>query len=282
MMREYSAEEILDYFEILAPYLNEIFVEDVDVSVIKDNHYTAYVPAKTFDFKVKVGDPIPKGKASEQCIKTGEKVIRKISKEQSAFGIPYIACAYPVKNDNKVIGCVLTTQSVDNQEKIQYISNDLATSAQEFTANMEEIVATTEELANVSSELGHFSNDLTKSIKQTDEIVAFISSVADQTNLLGLNAAIESARVGELGRGFGVVAGEVRKLAVESAESVKDIKTLIDKIQKSIIQINEIIQLVDNTVKSQEVSMQELSNVSLGFATMAGELAEISDYMSKE
>ncbi len=280
-MKNYSAEEILDSFTVLAPYLNEIFIEDVGVSVIKEGYYTSYVPGKSFNLRIKAGEPM-QGKVSEQCIETGKKVIRKITKEQSAFGIPYIACAYPFKNGNKVIGCVITTQAVDSQEKIQHISKDLASSAQEYTANMEEIAATTAELANISSELGSFSKDLTSSIKQTDEIVAFISSIANQTNLLGLNAAIEAARVGDLGRGFGVVAGEVRKLAVESAESVKNIKTLLDKIQQSIIQMNAKIQAVDGTVKSQEVSIQEMANASLSFAAMAGDLAEISNYMSNE
>ena len=224
-MKNYSAEELLDFFTVLTPYLNEIFTGDVDVSVIKEGYYTSYAPGKSFDFKVKVGDPM-QGKASEQCMATGKKVVRKVSKEQSAFGAPYIACAYPFKNGNKVVGCVITAQAVD-----------------------------------------------------TDEIVAFISSIANQTNLLGLNAAIEAARVGELGRGFGVVAGEVRKLAVESAESVKNIKTLLDKIQQSIIQMNEKIQAVDSTVKSQEASIQEMANTSLGFAAMAGDLAEISNHM---
>ena len=280
-MKNYSAEEILDSFTVLAPYLNEIFIEDVGVSVIKEGYYTAYVPGKAFNLRIRAGEPM-QGKVSEQCIATGKKVIRKITKEQSAFGIPYIACAYPFKNGSKVVGCVITTQAVDSQEKIQHISKDLATSAQEYTANMEEIAATIAQLANISSELGAFSKDLTGSIKQTDEIIAFISSIANQTNLLGLNAAIEAARVGDLGRGFGVVAGEVRKLAVESAESVKNIKTLLDKIQQSIIQMNAKIQAVDGTVKSQEASIQEMANASLSFAAMAGDLAEISNYMANE
>lgn len=280
-MKNYSPEEILDSFTALAPYLNEVFTEDVGVSVIKEGYYTAYVPGKAFDLRIKAGEPM-QGQVSQQCVTTGRKVIRKITKAQSAFGIPYIACAYPIKNADRVVGCVLTTQAVENQEKIQDISNNLATSAQEHTANMEEIAATTAQLANISGELGAFSRELLNSIKQTDEIVAFISSIANQTNLLGLNAAIEAARVGEQGRGFGVVASEVRKLAVESAQSVKNIEALLGKIQQSIVQMNEKIQAVDGSVKSQEASMQEMANTSLGFAAMAGDLAEISSRMASE
>lgn len=281
IVANYSAEELLDFFTILTPYLNEIFTEDVDVSVIKEGYYTSYAPGRSFDFKVKVGDPM-QGKASKQCMATGQKVVQKVSKEQSAFGAPYIACAYPFKNGNKVVGCVITAQAVDTQEKIQHISNNLATSAQEYTANMEEIAATTAQLANISGELGSFSNQLTSSIKQTDKIVASISSIARQTNLLALNASIEAAHVGALGKGFDVVAGEVRKLAVESHESVKTIKDLLDKVQHAIIQMNEKIQAVDRTAKSQEASIQEMAKASLDFAAMAGELAGISNYMSNE
>ena len=280
-MENYSAEELLDFFTILTPYLNQIFTEDVDVSVIKEGYYTSYAPGKSFDFKVKVGDPM-QGKASEQCMATGQKVVRKVSKEQSVFGVPYIACVYPFKNGDKAVGCVITTQAVDTQEKIQHISNDLATSAQEYTANMEEIAATTAQLANISGELGVFSNQLTSSVKQTDEIVASISKISRQTNLLGLNASIEAARVGALGKAFGVVAEEVRKLAVESDESVKTVKELLDKVQDAIIQMNEKIQAVDRTAKSQEASIQEMAKASFDFAAMAGELAGISNYMSNE
>lgn len=280
-MKNYSAEEILDSFTILAPYLNDIFIEDVGISVIKEGYYTAYVPGRAFDLRIKAGEPM-QGQVSEQCVTTGKKVIRKITKAQSAFGIPYIACAYPIKNANRVVGCVLTTQAVENQEKIQHISGDLSTSAQEHTANMEELAATTAQLANISGELGDFSRNLTSSIKQTDDIIAFISNIANQTNLLGLNAAIEAARVGEQGRGFGVVASEVRKLAVESAQSVQNIKALLDKVQQAIIQMNEKIQAVDGAIKSQEGAMQEMANTSLSFAAMAGDLAEISNRMASE
>jgi methyl-accepting chemotaxis protein len=125
------------------------------------------------------------------------------------------------------------------------------------------------------------SGDLANTIKKTDEIVAFIRNVANQTNLLGLNAAIESARAGEAGRGFGVVAQEVRKMAVESADSVKNIKTLLNKIQDSINLMNNKVVIIDKTVQTQEQSIQEMAQTSQSFATMAGELSSVSENMIK-
>ncbi len=99
-----SGREIVRMFTELAPYINEIFVEDVGVSVIQDGMYTAYVPGKSFDLGVKAGEPM-KGQVCEQCIETGRRIVRRVSREQSAFDIPYIACALPIKEGDEAIGC---------------------------------------------------------------------------------------------------------------------------------------------------------------------------------
>lgn len=277
-MQKPSAEEIMKMFTELAPYINEIFVEDVGVSVIKDRTYTAYVPGKSFDLGVRAGEPM-KGQVCEQCIDTGSKVIRMISREESMFDIPYIACALPIKDGDKAIGCIITTTAVTNQEKVHMIAGNLAASSEEFTASMQELAAGAHQLSAICGELGKLSQELAGTIKQTDEIVSFIKNISGQTNLLGLNAAIESARVGEAGRGFGVVAEEIRKLAAVSAESVKNINDSLKKTQESIELMNGKVVTIDDTVQSQEKSIQEMTTASQGLASMAGELSNVSDSM---
>lgn len=91
--------------------------------------------------------------------------------------------------------------------------------------------------------------------KKTDEVLNFIKMVSNQTNLLALNAQIEAARAGEYGRGFSVVANEVKKLGLSSANAVNDVSGILQEIKKS----NEVIKdLVEN---SKFISKEHVSDI---------------------
>lgn len=100
------------------------------------------------------------------------------------------------------------------------------------------------------NESGEVFQSLDQRSKEIGEITKVISDIADQTNLLALNAAIEAARAGEHGKGFAVVADEVRKLAEQSQQSSAQISSLIVEIQRDMVYSNKSIEQVTKDVKA--------------------------------
>lgn len=135
------------------------------------------------------------------------------------------------------------------------------------------IAATVESSAKVMQTLGDKS-------KQIGEIVSTINDIADQTNLLALNAAIEAARAGEQGRGFAVVADEVRKLAERTAQATSEISGMIGEIQG---EVDNAVDAMNRTNEQVEVGLkysveagQQLSSIVQSVTTLQGMVQQIA------
>ncbi|OLP64096.1 Methyl-accepting chemotaxis protein McpB [Bacillus pumilus] len=145
----------------------------------------------------------------------------------------------------------------------------------ESTANqMKHIDTSVQEAEQVMKELEDKSKDITS-------ILSVINGIADQTNLLALNAAIEAARAGESGRGFSVVAEEVRKLAVQSADSAKEIEDLIQEIVSEIAKSQDMFKAVNREVHAglgmTEEAKESFQNIYEAAEGMSKQLTQLND-----
>jgi methyl-accepting chemotaxis protein len=180
------------------------------------------------------------------------------------------------KSDKMIDEAESVTENINQGN--QYIQGSITQSNQVQESN-KLVASNVEELGDKSREIG--------------QIVDLINQIADQTNLLALNAAIEAARAGEAGRGFSVVADEIRELAEESADATERINKLIHAIQNSVDQVIEnnergqenieaSVEMVEETGQvftKIESSAEDLLNLINQVAEDSGKMQENSDYV---
>ncbi|PJI07921.1 MULTISPECIES: PocR ligand-binding domain-containing protein [Clostridium] len=166
---------------------------------------------------------------------------------------------------------------------VGYQKLKLGTATGTFVDNFSQISAAMEELAASSMDVTQNQETLNKEIlnvkdvaNEINSILAEIKSIADQSKMLGLNAAIEAARAGDLGKGFGVVAAEMRKLSESSKETAVKADKLTGEIVKSVDKTLEVSGATVNTTSQQAAAIEE-TNASIEEVTsMADELRNLA------
>jgi len=159
-----------------------------------------------------------------------------------------------------------------------------ATSARDIASNggdvVREAIVAMKDVSESTAVTADMIGKLGKSSEEIGTIVSVINDIADQTNLLALNAAIEAARAGEQGRGFAVVADEVRKLAERTGTATKEISSMIGTIQSdtsiAVKSMNEGREKVENGVKLANEAGEALGQIDAGIQNVSDMINQIA------
>lgn len=265
--------DVLKCYYLLLDQLSFLFEDEISFSLSDRKRFLKFTPSEHMPAFSKEGEPVPKGDVLMQAMDTGE--IRAITTDRCTFGFCIRVVAVPIRDShNQIIGGISYGRSLKNSNDVLELSKSVINSIKNINDISNHLNEAIGLILKSNEEILNEINDTSEQVKNTDRVIEFVKSVASQTNLLGLNASIEAARAGDYGRGFSVVAKEIRKLSNSSEKSMNEINTVLKNIQNSVTEIQDKIGVYNEISANQKADLEEIS-------TAINKLSENADMLQK-
>lgn len=270
---------VAESFNSFAPVVAELFPEGAFM-YISDLTKIAYIQSsQKFTLpNMYVGYELKETDIAYKTIHSGQPQTREIGAER--YGVPVYIANYPLYDEDMGTKTIVATLGVvvpkSSAGKLKNMSESLSTSLNSISQTVEHLASNSMRINANEQDLYSNINSVSEILNKINEITEFISSVANKSNMLGLNASIEASRAGEMGKGFSVVANEIRNLSTQSKETVPKIKVLTDDIKNKINEINEKSKQSLHASEEQAASTEEISASIQELSAMTSELYNIS------
>ncbi|MGV2887293.1 MULTISPECIES: methyl-accepting chemotaxis protein [Paenibacillus] len=264
---------ILESLVNAMPFVRQMFRDDVSISINDHEKVLYFAEAKSLEIGVNVGDELHEDyKDFKMLINKDTRTVARMPGDLQ--GRPFDAILIPIKEHDQVVGILGVNYALDNHITLETLISENEATIHALVGGIQQIAAHSEELSATSEEILRNSKKASENSINVTKVTNVIREVSEQTNLLGLNAMIEAARVGDLGSGFGVVASEVRKLSDHTKQAAADIESSLGSVQDSIKHMEqEIGQITTATVDQAGLvnefmeSIEQLSETSANLKT---------------
>ncbi|GAB6107585.1 methyl-accepting chemotaxis protein [Fusibacter bizertensis] len=256
-----------------SPIIQSLVIRDTAVAVTDLHEYVYYTKGKELDHHVKSGDPVKPGSLVAKAMSSRQKQTSVV--DASLFGIPYVGTAIPIFDNqtHEVIGSLFIGESTEKQELLKNMAKELSSNVSDITDSTRDISQKADQFSVFSNQLAELTHKFNNKIGEINSFTSMIQNISKKSNMLGINAAIESARIGEQGRGFAVVAEEISKLSKQSNDSVISISDMTHSILADSESLNKETEVL--TGLSDEI-MRILNSLTQNIEAIYGMVEELT------